>query len=85
MSEVVDCELLLQKAAEQINLAHPSGIDLLLNNAGMQEPITRASQTYASKCTLCNLGQPAADLFSASSCMLCCTLKTSTSQCMRSA
>lgn len=38
----------IKKAAEQINLAHPSGIDLLLNNAGMQEPITRASQTAGS-------------------------------------
>ena len=84
MSEL-DYELLLQEAAEQINLAHPSGIDLLLNNAGMQEPITRASETYASTCPVCNLDQLAADLFSASSCVLCCTLKTSISQNMRSA
>jgi len=82
MSEL-DYELLLQEAAEQISLAHPSGIDLLLNNAGMQEPITRASETYASTCPVCNLDQLAADLFSTSSCMLCCTLKTSISQYMR--
>ncbi len=52
-----DHELLLQEAAEQISLAHPSGIDLLLNNAGMQEPITRASETYASTCLVCTLNQ----------------------------
>ncbi len=66
MSEL-DYELLLQEAAEQISLAHPSGIDLLLNNAGMQEPITRASETYASTCPVHNVDQLAADLFRASS------------------
>ena len=35
----------LQAAAQQISQAHPNGIDLLLNNAGMQEPITRATET----------------------------------------
>lgn len=69
-----DYELLLQEAAEQISLAHPSGIDLLLNNAGMQEPITRASETYASTCPMYNADQLAADLFHALSCALCCTL-----------
>ncbi|KAL0021089.1 hypothetical protein WJX79_002868 [Trebouxia sp. C0005] len=39
----------IKEAAEQINLAHPRGIDLLLNNAGMQEPITRASETAGSE------------------------------------
>ena len=77
-------ELLLQEAAEQINLAHPRGIDLLLNNAGMQEPITRASETYAFTSPVCNVDRLAADLSSASSCMLCFTLKTSTSQYMHS-
>jgi len=85
MSEL-DYELLLQEAAEQISLAHPSGIDLLLNNAGMQEPITRASETYASTCPMYNADQLAADLFHlAPSCALCCTLETFTGQYMGSA
>ena len=36
---------MLQAAADNIAQIHPNGIDLLLNNAGMQEPIARASDT----------------------------------------
>ena len=37
----------LQAAAAQVSEQHPQGIDMLLNNAGMQEPIGRAVDTYA--------------------------------------
>lgn len=39
----------IKAAAQQISQAHPNGIDLLLNNAGMQEPITRATETAGSE------------------------------------
>ena len=35
----------LQAAAEQVSKAHPQGIDMLLNNAGKQESVTRAIET----------------------------------------
>ena len=35
----------LQAAAEQVSKAHPQGIDMLLNNAGTQESVTRAIET----------------------------------------
>ena len=37
----------LQAAAAQVAERYPQGIDMLLNNAGMQEPIGRAVNTYA--------------------------------------
>jgi len=37
--------LSLQAAAEQVSKAHPQGIDMLLNNAGTQESVTRAIET----------------------------------------
>lgn len=36
---------MMQAAANKITQAHPGGIDLLLNNAGMQETIARATET----------------------------------------
>ena len=32
---------MLQAAAQQVEQLHPGGIDLILNNAGIQEQITR--------------------------------------------
>ena len=34
-----------QAAAEQVSSLHPEGVDLILNNAGCQEPVTRAIET----------------------------------------
>ena len=36
----------LQAAAEQVAKLHPGGIDVLINNAGIQEDITRGIETY---------------------------------------
>lgn len=36
---------MLQAAAKAVSSLFPGGVDLILNNAGMQEPITRAIET----------------------------------------
>ncbi|DBA76074.1 TPA: hypothetical protein ACH3X1_009819 [Trebouxia sp. C0004] len=38
-------EASIQAAAEQVSKGHPQGIDMLLNNAGTQESVTRAIET----------------------------------------
>ena len=37
----------VQSAAKEVARLHPEGIDLILNNAGTQEPFSRAIETYA--------------------------------------
>lgn len=41
----ISTPLLTQAAAEQVEKAHPHGLDLLLNNAGNQESVCRAVET----------------------------------------
>ena len=44
---IIVCSYLvhIQAAAKRVQQLHPEGIDLILNNAGTQEPITRGIET----------------------------------------
>lgn len=35
----------MQAAAKKVSSLHPEGVDLILNNAGTQEPVTRGVET----------------------------------------